>query len=207
MSKHYDLILMDVQMPVMDGFTATRKLRQGGIKTPIIALTANAMKGFEQQCLDVGYTGYLTKPIEVDRFMNYMTEFLDGESTYEEVFTSPMAVKKQGASTEKTQPREIAPIVSRLPASNEKFRRLILRFITRLDEQLRSMDRAIDQNDMEEIAALAHWLKGSAGTVGYDDFTEPAIQLEECAKTELTEQAVETIEHIRCLAAAIVPPK
>ena len=207
MSKHYDLILMDVQMPVMDGFTATKNLRQREIKTPIIALTANAMKGFEQQCLEVGYTGYLTKPIEVDRFMNYMTEFLDGESTHEEVVTSPIAVKKQGASTQKIQSGEVTPIVSRLPASNEKFRNLILRFIARLDEQLRAMDVAIGENDMEEIAALAHWLKGSAGTVGYDDFTEPAIQLEECAKTGLTEQAAETIEHIQCLAGAIVSPK
>ena len=73
----YDVILMDVQMPVMDGFTATRKLRQQGLQTAIIALTANAMKGFEQECLDNGYTGYLTKPVEIDRFMDLMADLLN----------------------------------------------------------------------------------------------------------------------------------
>ena len=75
---HYDVILMDVNMPVMDGFTATRKLRQQGLKTAIIALTANAMKGFEQECLDAGYSGYCPKPIDIDRFMAQMADLLGG---------------------------------------------------------------------------------------------------------------------------------
>lgn len=206
-ANHYDLILMDVQMPVLDGFTATQNLRKKGIETPIIALTANAMKGFEQQCLDVGYTGYLTKPIEIDRFMNYMAEFLDGRSVNEETVPSPVAANDHDTGAEKTQPVETKPIVSSLPASNKKFRKLILRFIARLEEQQQAMERAVGRDDMEELAALAHWLKGSAGTVGYDDFTEPALQLEEYAKTGLTEQAADTVKQIRCLIDAIVPPE
>ena len=81
---HYDVILMDVNMPVMDGFTATKKLRQHGLKTSIIALTANAMKGFEQECLDAGYSGYCSKPIDIDRFMAQMADLLGGQKVANE---------------------------------------------------------------------------------------------------------------------------
>ncbi|CAG0912198.1 unnamed protein product, partial [Cyprideis torosa] len=65
----YDVVLMDVQMPVMDGFESTQRMRAAGLTLPIVALTANAMKGFEQSCFDVGYSDFFSKPIDVDKFM------------------------------------------------------------------------------------------------------------------------------------------
>ena len=73
----YEIVLMDMQMPVMDGFTATRLLRDKGVSTPIYALTANAMKGFEKNCLEVGCTGYLTKPIEIDLLLDALGQALN----------------------------------------------------------------------------------------------------------------------------------
>lgn len=72
----FDLVLMDVQMPVMDGYTAVRMLRQQHFGKPIIAVTAHAMKGDRMSCLDAGYSDYLTKPIQVNEFMKVLSQHL-----------------------------------------------------------------------------------------------------------------------------------
>ena len=72
----FDLVLMDMQMPVMDGYTATRLLRERGLSTPIIALTADAMKGTEARCREAGCTSFLTKPIDMDKLVSSLAETL-----------------------------------------------------------------------------------------------------------------------------------
>ena len=74
----FDVVLMDIQMPVMDGDTATRKMREQGLKLPVIALTANAMKGFESELRAGGFTGYLTKPIDIDKLLELLAQTLGG---------------------------------------------------------------------------------------------------------------------------------
>ncbi len=206
-ANSYDLILMDVQMPLMDGFTATHNLRQQGITAPIIALTANAMKGFEQQCLASGYSGYLSKPIEVDRFMNYVADQLGGKLVHDKASSSPAAANDQETVFTHAQNNNHPPIVSRLPVENVKFRTLILRFIERLNQQLQAMDAAVCQDDMDEVAALAHWLKGAGGTVGFDEFTEPAAQLESHAREKNKAEVIRTVKNLHAMAARIISPE
>ena len=77
--QEFDLILMDIQMPVMDGFTATKLLRDAGIDKPIIALSANAMKGVEGSCEEAGFDDYLTKPIITSEFDKSLMKHLNSK--------------------------------------------------------------------------------------------------------------------------------
>ena len=82
-STHYDLVLMDVQMPEMDGFEATRQIREAsaGVKNPeipIVAMTAHAMKGDRRKCLAAGMNGYVSKPIQPDRLLAAIEEQIAG---------------------------------------------------------------------------------------------------------------------------------
>jgi CheY-like chemotaxis protein len=73
----YDLILMDIQMPIMDGHEATRRLRALGVKIPIVALTAHAMKEERSRCADSGFTDFLSKPVDKKSLVSLIVKLLD----------------------------------------------------------------------------------------------------------------------------------
>jgi CheY-like chemotaxis protein len=206
---HHDLILMDVNMPVLDGFAATQRLRQQGLKTPIIALTANAMKGSEQECLDAGYSGYFSKPIDIDRFMARMAELLGGQPVANETraASAPTAGRPLDRVAMEPPLAAASPIFSKLAGGSEKFHHLIVRFVARLKDQLQTVERACEPGRRKEVAAFAHWLKGSGGTVGFDEFTAPAARLEKLAKDGGSEADIQqAMAELRGLAGRLVVP-
>jgi len=95
--------------------------------------------------------------------------------------------------------------MSRL-GSSPRFQKVILQFIEKLKEELIRAQAAWENENLKELALIAHWLKGAGGTVGFDDFTEPAARLENFAKTAQLEQAGEILRQVKCLSEAIVPP-
>jgi len=200
------VILMDLQMPVMDGYTAVRTLRQRGLQIPIIALTAHAMKEVEHACLEAGFSGHATKPIDIDGLFQTLAELLGGQrAEYLEKGEPPTLPEADGA-TESGRAEAAPPIVSRLPTSNPRIAAIIQKFVQRLGEQLEAMDGAFRERDFDGLARLAHWLKGGGGSVGFDEFTEPAQYLEQLAK-ERTEGPMEAaIADLRRLADRIVVP-
>ncbi len=206
---NYDVILMDIQMPVMDGYEATTALRQAGVETPIFALTANAMKGFEEKCLAAGCTGYLTKPVDIDLLLDTLGELLGGERR--KVETAEVAAKDDwgdegvGAASE-FDAAAGPPIVSRLAGGGPRIQSTIAKFIIRLDDQLDEMEKCWQARDFVQLAALAHWLKGSGGTVGFDVFTEPARNLETLAKAASEDGVVVTLQELRELSRRLVVP-
>jgi len=201
----FDLILMDMQMPVMDGYTATRLLREKGYAKPIIALSANAMKGFEQQYLDAGCNGHITKPVDIDALLERLATELGGEHRPHPRTASDVADRKVPARPTST-PVE-GPVLSTLAGQSEKLDAIVEKFVARLESKLSDMDASWASRDFEELAALAHWLKGSAGMVGFGVFSEPARQLEELAIERKATEIDASLIELRSLAERIELPE
>ncbi len=203
--ERFDLILMDMHMPVMDGYAATRRLREAGLDTPIFMLTDDAMKGFEQECLAAGCTGYLTKPINIDLLLQTLAKPLRGQRVKAQA-PRPAACGPVGGTSPPGDSPAGQPLVSRLAGRSPRMRATIAMFARRLHEKLGEMDASWEQRDFKRLAELAHWLKGSGGTVGFDAFTEPAKTLESLAKEGRADGIDATLRELRGLAGRMVVP-
>lgn len=193
--QKFDLVLMDIQMPIMDGYTAVRLMREKGCQQPILALTAHAMKGTEKTCLDAGYSGYMAKPIDIDILTQRLANELGGKKiSQQSVSQTP---KQQPAiDTDAIDTLFKEKITSDLPMSNPKFRIIVEKFVVRFEQQLHKFEQANNHNDYQDIARLSHWLKGSAGSVGFHQFTELAQKLEIAAQQANREQVEEFLNQI-----------
>jgi CheY-like chemotaxis protein len=168
----FDLILMDIQMPVMDGLEATATLRDIGDRTPVIALTATAMKADMLRCRQAGCDGFLAKPIDRRCFYMTLSEYLPEASASGE---------KPGADNGDT----------------EAFLELVKSFISGLPTQLEEMTAAQNGGSWQQLAAAAHKLKGMGGSFGHPELTELAAQLEAAAKRGSAEESEKLVATLR----------
>lgn len=182
-SQSFDLILMDMQMPVMDGYTATSTLRKLGNRTPILALTAHTMRGDQEKCIAAGCTGYLSKPIEIDPMLDTIRKTLDANAGTNRIPVAHVSVEATSSEPlSSSEPvSQLSPITSTLPIALPKFRRIVDDFVVKLDTKVKEMTAVHEAGEWDKLADLAHWLKGSGGTVGFDCLTAPASKLEESA--------------------------
>ncbi len=196
-----DLVLMDMQMPVMDGFTATRLLREQQFPAPIIALTADAMKGTEEKCLAAGCTSFLTKPIDMDKLVQSVAAVLR-DAGYE--FSAPDTAAAPALRRPTPAGRAIH---STLPTDDPEFCAIIAEFVDRFRDKRSAMRSAFAAGDHGQLAQLAHWLKGAGGTAGFHELTEPAKELERLSKAQATdEQLAAALADLEALAETLVVP-
>ena len=198
-ATNYDLVLMDMQMPVLDGYAATRRIRARGMTVPVVALTAHAMKGSEEEVLRAGCTAYLTKPVDIDVLLQQVAVLLGG---------SPVEAPEARASVfvELAEAAPEGPIRSRF-AGNRNLVPIVRKFAARLQQQLESARAAAGAGDLAEVERLAHWLAGAAGTVGYDAFTEPAREMEAAAKAGDAEGTDGVLQRILRMAGQLEVPE
>ena len=150
MSHDFDLVLMDIQMPVLDGKKALQGLHQLGYQKPVYALTANVMQSDIQEYSALGFSGTLAKPVDFPKLCLILKQYL------------------QPASITKPAPKALPRALS------TKIEELKPLFMTHLATQLQQIDAYLQTSEFDNIAKILHVIKGSAGNFGYNSLTEIA---------------------------------
>lgn len=184
---HYDLVLMDRQMPVMDGLTATRHIREweqahGRLPTPIIALTASALKGDREKCLAAGCTAFLTKPIRQEVLLQAILQ----ANNERVVAPTPEPVP---APTPVPAPPRIAAfpgLIARIPA-----------FLVNRREDVVTMLKALSTGDFATVQRIGHNMKGAGASFGFQPITDIGEGIEREATGENSAASIKWVDELR----------
>ena len=189
-NNKYDLILMDINMPILDGVEAFKQIRtyekENNLKSiPISALTANAIKGDKEKFLDLGMDYYLSKPISVAKLKELFTIYLlSGETTVEEKAVEEEIIEEK---KDKNIELEITTFnkndaITQLGLDEEIVDMLLDNFFLTLDNDLKKIQDAIDSKNSESIVQSAHYLKGSCANLAMNDAVKILQEIETKAK-------------------------
>lgn len=172
----FDIILMDIRMPVMDGIEATKLLRKEGFDKPIVALTANAMKEDRQACIDAGFNDFLLKPIDANTLSETIKKHL---------------VNDKG-------------VVSSLLENDSGAINLIRKYVSKLSTILDEIEGTINNLEWERLSDILHQLKGTGGNYGYLILTSIAEKMENHLLEQNKEKLSEDFSELKGIYSKIV---
>lgn len=167
--QSFDLVLMDIQMPVMNGYEATRMLKAQGLATPIVALTANAMTYDEQKCRNAGCDDYLAKPVDREQLEAMLGKYLP--------VASGQDFEREDDHARKVSSGDNESIISEL-AGDCDLRVVIETFLAELPKQIEEITEAVNASDFDRLGHLVHSLKGASGNAGYPLLMQKAMEIE-----------------------------
>jgi CheY-like chemotaxis protein len=204
--KRPDLLLLNLMMPHMDGVEVLKAVRghEDLSDVPILIVTGSSDPAIKQRAVDHGATDFLGKPIDPSELALRVRNTLTASGR---AFAQP-APRPEAARRLLPKRRPVAapgtPLVSRLTGDDARSRAIVEAFVGRLRDKLVAMEESIALRDFNELVNLAHWLKGAAGTVGFDEFTEPAQALQYLARERKLEPLESAIEELWGLADRII---
>ena len=179
--KHsFNIVLMDVQMPVMDGIEATKEIRkidaERGVYTPVIAMTAHAMKGDRERFLAEGMDDYISKPMKSEQLYNIIEKYKNGMSW-------------QSSSEGDVPFTDMAEIMDAVDGDKELVKELVNDFLEICPKQLEELIAAVHKSDPVQVERKAHSFKGSVGNFGVKSVQELAYELEKMGREEKLDNA------------------
>jgi len=182
----YDLVLMDCQMPVMDGYEAAREIRNHDSavlnhNVPVIAMTANAMQGDREACIEAGMDDYIAKPIDPAALAEIVEKWLMRAEGDDE--GAGQAVTGE-APTEQSEERrfDMTILINRMMGDEEMAREILDGFMEDMPDQIAALKEALEAGDSPLAERLAHTIKGASANVGAEELRNAALQMEEAAK-------------------------
>jgi CheY-like chemotaxis protein/HPt (histidine-containing phosphotransfer) domain-containing protein len=174
----YAAVLMDMQMPEMDGLAATRALRGAGYTLPIIAMTANAMKSDLETCLAAGMDDHVTKPIERKALVQSLRRWLPRRPPSSDEPTAAPSKASPAADVLDLEGIDVAGSLRRLGLEYETFKRMLIRFADTQGPTLDALRSAVAAGDGATAARHAHAIAGSSGNLGADALRAAAKAIE-----------------------------
>ena len=196
--KKYDIVLMDCQMPEMDGYETTEAIRSSKagdnyIHIPIVAMTANAMAGDKEKCIDSGMDDYLAKPINPEKLKVILHKYL-----YNEELSDMSSVKEiKSTSSSISDIWNMNDALARLGGSEKLLSKIVNVFLDDILLQSEALKQGILNNDMAEVRLHAHAIKGSAGNLSAIKLQSQAKYIEKSVKDEDTKTLQKNYENLQ----------